>query len=80
MINRNGKWWLAVVALCCVSPAAFASFNQQNHRGCEPRSRERCQQVQVPEGGSTALYLLGAGLTCVGAMFLRSRTAKPSQS
>ena len=79
MIKRNGKWWLAVVAVCCVAPAAFASLEHKDHRGCDARRPwERCQQV--PEGGSTAIYLLGAGLTCVGAMFLRSRAAKPSQS
>ena len=79
MIKRNGKWWLGVVAVCCVAPAAFASFGHQDHRGCDARhSRDKCQQV--PEGGSTAVYLLGAGLTCVGAMFLRSKAAKPSQS
>ncbi len=33
----------------------------------------------VPEGGSAAVYLLGVGLTCFGAMFLRSRIAKPTQ-
>jgi hypothetical protein len=67
--HRNGKWWLAVVALCCLAPAAFANHGSQ-----------RKPKHQVPEGGSTAIYLLGAGLTCVGAVFLRSRIAKPAQS
>ncbi len=75
MKNRYGKWWLAVV-LCCVAPAAFAGGRGRG--GCDPHSRKGCQQV--PEGGSTAVYLLGAGLTCFGAMFLRSRVAKPTQS
>jgi len=66
MNNRNGKWWLAVVAICCLAPSAFA------HTANPP--------VAVPEGGSTAVYLLGAGLTCVGAMFLRSKLAKPVRS
>jgi len=60
--NRNGKWWLAVVALGCLAPAAFA----------KPKPTQ-----QVPEA---ATYLLGAGLTCFGAMFLRFRAAKPTRS
>jgi hypothetical protein len=77
MNNKNGKFLLAVVAVCCLVPAAFAD---RDHRlGCDDRrSRKDCQQV--PEGGSNAVYLLGAGLTCVGAMFLRSKVAKPAQS
>ena len=73
MSNKNRKWWLAVVALCCLAPAAFA-----HDRGCNSYSRRDCRQV--PEGGSTAIYLLGAGLTCIGAMFLRHKVAKPTQS
>jgi hypothetical protein len=77
MNNKNGKFLLAVVALCCLAPAAFA--DRDHRHGCDDRhSRRDCQKV--PEGGSTAIYLLGAGLTCVGAMFLRSKVAKPAQS
>jgi hypothetical protein len=77
MNNKNRKWLLAVVALCCLAPAAFA--DRDHGRGCDDRhSRRDCRQM--PEGGSTAIYLLGAGLTCVGAMFLRSKVAKPAQS
>lgn len=72
MKNSKAKWMLATILVCCLAPAALADRG----RGCEPRSR--CQQV--PEGGSTAVYLLGAGLTCFGAMFLRSRMAKPTQA
>ena len=75
MNNRNGKWWLAV-ALCCLAPMAFA--DRGRNQLCDPHSRKACQQA--PEGGSAAIYLLGAGLTCFGAMFLRSRIAKPTQS
>ena len=74
MNNKYGKFLLAVVALCCLAPAAFAD---RDH-GDRHSRREDCQPV--PEGGSTAIYLLGAGLTCVGAMFLRSKVAKPAQS
>jgi len=76
MRNSRGKWWLAAVVICCLAPAAFA--NRVPERRCDPHSRRDCRQV--PEGGSTAIYLLGAGLTCFGAMFLRSRLAKPTQS
>jgi hypothetical protein len=69
MNNRNWKWLLAVVAMCCLAPAAFADTS----------TGPRAVPVAVPEGGSTAIYLLGAGLTCFGAMFLRSRLAKPTQ-
>ena len=68
MNNKNWKWLLAVVALCWLAPAAFAA----------PACAVGC--TSVPEGGSTAIYLLGAGLTCFGAMFLRSKVAKPPQS
>ena len=77
MNNKNRKWLLAVVALCCLVPAALA--DRDHGHGCDDRhSRRDCQKA--PEGGSTAIYLLGAGLTCFGAMFLRSRLAKPTQS
>ena len=77
MNNRNTKWLLAVVALCCLAPAAFADRDYDHGR--DSRWRKECRW-QVPEGGSTAIYLLGAGVTCVGAMFLRSRIAKSAQS
>ena len=65
MSNRKANWWLAAVAICCLAPSAFADQpNKPKH---------------LPEGGSTAIYLLGAGLTCFGAMFLRSKLAKPAQ-
>ncbi len=83
MSNSKRKWWLAVVALCCLPPAAFAGQDRQHgdcDRGCGPHWWQHPCQQKVPEGGSTAIYLLGAGLTCCGAMFLRSRIAKPGQS
>jgi len=71
MNNKSGKWWLAAVVICCLAPAAFAD------QGFNPQSKK--PKRQVPEGGSTAIYLLEAGLTCFGAMFLRSKLAKPAQ-
>lgn len=64
MKNVHRKWWLAVVAVLCLAPAAFAKH--------KPRTA-------VPDGGSAAVYLLGAGITCLGAMVVRSRSARPKQ-
>jgi hypothetical protein len=75
MNNKNWKWLLGVVALCWLAPAALA----QSSTGPCPVGSTCSTPVAVPEGGSTAIYLLGAGLTCFGAMFLRSRLAKPTQ-
>jgi len=74
MSNTKKKWWLAAVVICCLSPAAFA-----RDRICD-KHPELCSKKSLPEGGSAAIYLLGAGLTCFGAMFLRSMAAKPPQS
>jgi hypothetical protein len=68
MKNKSGKWLLTLVAIACLAPAGVAATT----------SKPDC--VRAPEGGSAVIYLLGAGLTCFGAMFLRSRFAKPSQS
>ena len=76
MSNRKAKWWLAAVAICCLVPAAFA--DRDHGHGCDAKHDKHCQQV--PEGGTAAIYLFGAGLTCFGAIFLRSRIVKPPQS
>jgi hypothetical protein len=79
MSNNSAKWWLAVVMLCCLSPAASAK--RWNPPPPPPPCRGRdCNWKTVPEGGSTAVYLFGTGLTCLGAMLLRSKTAKLTQS
>jgi hypothetical protein len=77
MSNNKAKWLLAAVVICCLAPGASAERERGRDRdqGCDPRRDKHCQQV--PEGGSTAIYLLGAGLTFVGAMFVRSRIIKP---
>jgi hypothetical protein len=71
MKKLNRTWLLTVVALCSAS-SAFASDTLAR--------RDFVQQVTVPEGGTAVVYLLGAGLICFGAMFLRSKVAKPLQS
>jgi len=74
MLRLSNKWWLAAVLLCLAPAAMFASPKDRD-RGCDPdRHGRKCQEV--PEGGSTALYLLGASMTCLGAMVLRSRSSK----
>ena len=64
MKNVHRKWWLAVVAVLCLAPVASAKHKHK---------------TSVPEGGSAAVYLLGAGITCLGAMVVRSRSARPKQ-
>lgn len=82
------KYWLALVAICCLFPAAaMADFGHGRGpnwgqgpgqgQNCDPRW-QNC--VQVPEGGSAGVYLLGVGLTCLGAIGLRSFSTKRTQS
>lgn len=68
MKSLGKKWLLTVGILLCLAPTALLAKPQQDK--CRPG--RRCQQV--PEGGSAIVYLLGAGLTCLGAMVVRSRT------
>lgn len=74
MSNRMKKWSLAAILIVCLAPATFADRDRHHDHGCDPHSRQPCQSV--PEGGSNFVYLLGAGMTCFGAMFLKSRIAK----
>jgi hypothetical protein len=71
IINR--KFWLTSMAVLLLLPAAFATPGKSHQRHREALG------VTVPEGGSALVYVLGAGLTCLGAMVLRSRSAKPKQ-
>jgi len=73
------KWLLTALLLFCFAPASFAAWNN----GCDKYWSRDCQpkpQCRIPEGGSTAVYLLGAGLICAGGMFVRSRSTRPNQS
>jgi hypothetical protein len=72
-MSKTKKLWLAIAMICCVAPATFADHNH----GCGRDPRD-CHQQSVPEGGTAAIYILGVGLTCAGAMLLRSRIAKQS--
>jgi hypothetical protein len=75
-MKSNRKLALAALFLMCLVPASFAA--KPKDRGCDPKRDRRCQQV--PEGGSAAIYLLGAGITCLGAMVIRSRSLQTNQS
>jgi hypothetical protein len=80
MSNVARKYWLAVALLVCSVPSSLAlqkSSEEPRHDTCKPG--HKCKQ-QVPEGGTAALYLLGAGLACFGAMYIRARSSKPSPS
>lgn len=71
IINR--KSWLTLVALLLVAPAAFATVSSTSHR-------QRSKHWNVPEGGSALVYVVATGITCLGAMAVRSRFARPKQS
>ena len=73
MKNMNRKWLLTLVGLLTLTSASFAD------RKCDPKHPKGCPQ-ELPEGGSTLVYVLGAGVTCLGAMIVRSRVAKPKAS
>jgi hypothetical protein len=64
IINR--KWWLTALTLLLVLTSATAS-----------NAKPKKKQWNVPEGGSALVYVLGAGITCLGAMVVRSRSARP---
>ena len=69
IINR--KWWLTSMALLLLVSVASA--------GPLSSSKPKKHRWNVPEGGSALVYVVGAGVTCLGAMVIRSRSAKPKQ-
>jgi hypothetical protein len=77
MKSKNRKWWLAVVALLCLASTACPVEDAE-----KPTSHDKrpVKHSTVPEGGSSLVYVLGAGVTCLGAMLVRSRVAKPKES
>jgi len=68
MKNVHRKFWLMAGALLCLAPAAFA--------GPSPFTTRK----SVPEGGSVLVYVLGAGITCIGAMLVRFHAVKRQQT
>jgi hypothetical protein len=65
------RWWLTPIALLLLLPAASAT---PSHPKVKPR------HWKVSEGGSALVYVVGAGVMCLGAMVVRSRSAKLKQS
>jgi len=70
MRTINRKWWLTAIAFVLIVPAAFAN---------RPEPKPKPRHWNVPEGGSALVYVVGAGITCLGAMVVRSRSAAPKQ-
>jgi hypothetical protein len=75
MMKSSYRKLLLAVLLLCVVPTAFAKPKDDK---CNPKRDRRCEQV--PEGGSAAIYLLCAGITCVGAIVIRSRSLATTQA
>lgn len=67
-MRNSRKWWLPVMAVLLLMPVAFA------------KPKPKPEKQHVPEGGSALVYVLGAGMTCLGAMAARARFARPKQS
>jgi hypothetical protein len=76
MVSATKKCWLGAILLLCLVPSSFALQRDGDHPGRDKKCKASDGCQPMPEGGSTAIYLLGASLTCLGAMFLRSRCSK----
>jgi len=68
-----------------LTASQLASFKIYTPQGCTVPGTCQSQEffkMEVPEGGSAALYLLLAGVSCLGAIFFRSRghRAKPGMA
>jgi hypothetical protein len=74
MMKRSPKWWLAIAVPVLLTPVLSAEPYHHKKDGCDGGESAKCRQV--PEGGSGATYLLGVGVACLGAMFIRSRASK----
>lgn len=76
MKNVNRKWWLTALALLLLVPVASAKPLKHNHQHRHANVPVTAP-VNVPESGSALAYVFGAGVTCLGAMLMRSRSTKP---
>lgn len=74
------KWWLTWIALLLLVPAASASMSPLRSNQRRQNMSERRHTHTVPESGCALAYVVGAGLTCLGAMVVRSRSARPKQA
>jgi hypothetical protein len=67
------NYWLGKIP-SNLTTAEFANFVILTPKGCTPGTCPGQEFFMlVPEGGSTAIYLLVAGLACLGAMMFRPR-------
>jgi hypothetical protein len=67
----------SMVTSSSVVPALFVhefDKHDKDKHDCDGDRRRDSHCQAVPEGGAAAMYLLLAGLTCFGAMVLRSRS------
>ena len=73
MRTKGPKKLLAVAAVLLLTPLFLFAERPHNKKGCDTsfRADKHCQQV--PEGGSNGGYFIAIGLTCLGAMLVRSR-------
>ena len=76
MRSMNRKWWLSLAFLCLAATTACPTEDAAKLTNNRQQPR---QNLTVPEGGSSLVYLLAAGVTCLGAMLVRSRSAKPKE-
>ncbi len=65
------KWLLTALLIVGCAPLSLAQWD----KSCNHYQQRHCRQ-EVPEGGSSAAYLLGAGLICGGALFIRARARR----
>jgi hypothetical protein len=76
-ILRYPTRWLVLGAFILLTPAFLIAGPQRNpepSRGCGGDHYDRGKKcTPVPDGGESASYLLAAGATCLGAMFIGSR-------
>ena len=79
MKSMNRKWWLALALLCLTPITTFAVRDAEKPKNYKHNQRQE-KPVAVPEGGSSLVYVLGAGVVCLSAMLVRSRVAKPKES
>ena len=72
MKNAGRRGLLVLAALLCFAPSVLVAKPHDDKRCGD--DRKKCQPV--PDNGSGLVYLLGAGVTCAGAMVIRSRENK----
>jgi hypothetical protein len=76
--RRDPKRWLAIgIIVFLTSVFSLAKPTESGKKGCAEVDARGKKCRQIPDGGSAAAYLLMAGSTCLGAMFIGSRLRNP---